>query len=83
MVELSAALGARNRQKPMLTPSEKSLPANFGAGTPVSELPSANELNISRTPIREALRQLITEGPLEELPPYGGLIRFESQTVKP
>ncbi len=52
------------------------------AGTPVSELPIANELKISRTPTREALRQLITEGLLEELPGRGAVVaRLEREDV--
>lgn len=46
----------------------------FRAGAPVSELPIAKELGISRTPTREALRQLITEGLLEELPGRGAVV---------
>ncbi len=52
------------------------------AGAPVSELPIANELKISRTPTREALRQLITEGLLEELPGRGAVVaRLEREDI--
>ncbi len=52
------------------------------AGTPVSELPIANELKISRTPTREALRQLITEGLLEEVPGRGAVVaRLEREDI--
>jgi DNA-binding GntR family transcriptional regulator len=44
------------------------------AGTPVSELSIAKELGISRTPTREALRQLITEGLLQEVPGRGAVV---------
>ncbi len=44
------------------------------AGTPVSELPIANELGISRTPTREAMRQLVAEGLLEEIPGRGVVV---------
>jgi DNA-binding GntR family transcriptional regulator len=44
------------------------------AGMPVSELPIANELGISRTPTREALRQLVAEGLLEEIPARGVVV---------
>ena len=37
------------------------------AGSPVSEVPIARELGISRTPTREAIRQLVTEGLLEQV----------------
>lgn len=44
------------------------------AGAPVSELPIANELGISRTPTREAIRQLVAEGLLEEVPGRGVVV---------
>jgi DNA-binding GntR family transcriptional regulator len=44
------------------------------AGTPVSELPIAHELGISRTPTREAMRQLVAEGLLEEIPGRGVVV---------
>ena len=44
------------------------------AGDPVSELPIAKELGISRTPTREAIRQLVAEGILEEVPGRGVLV---------
>jgi len=46
----------------------------FRAGDPVSELPVANELGISRTPTREAIRQLVAEGILEEVAGRGVLV---------
>ncbi len=44
------------------------------AGLPVSELSIATELGISRTPTREAMRQLLTEGLLEEIPGRGVVV---------
>lgn len=44
------------------------------AGAPVSELSIANELGISRTPTREAIRQLAAEGLLEEIPGRGAYV---------
>ncbi|HEV2273647.1 MAG TPA: GntR family transcriptional regulator [Acidobacteriaceae bacterium] len=42
--------------------------------TAVSELVLAKELNMSRTPIREALNQLVAEGLLEQTPNRGTLV---------
>ena len=50
------------------------------AGTPVSELSIANELGISRTPTREAIRQLSAEGLLEEIPGRGAYVPRLSHT---
>ena len=42
--------------------------------TPVSELVLAKELEMSRTPVREALGQLVAEGLLEQTPNRGTLV---------
>ncbi|MEO8592873.1 MAG: GntR family transcriptional regulator [Candidatus Solibacter sp.] len=44
------------------------------AGDPVSEVAIAKELGISRTPTREAIRQLVAEGILEESPGRGVIV---------
>lgn len=52
------------------------------AGTPVSDVKIANELGSSRTPVREALRQLLSEGFLEQSP--GGtllVVRLTGQDI--
>ena len=44
------------------------------AGTSISELALAKELGSSRTPIREAVRQLVAEGLLEHTPNRGAVV---------
>ena len=41
------------------------------AGEPVSDVAISKELGISRTPAREAIRQLVSEGLLESVPGRG------------
>lgn len=43
-------------------------------GSPISELLLAKEMGISRTPIREALGQLVAEGLLEQIPNRGVVV---------
>ncbi|WP_210363239.1 GntR family transcriptional regulator (plasmid) [Rhizobium sp. T1470] len=54
------------------------LSGRFGANERVNERQLADQLGVSTTPIKEALRQLETEGLVEALPRRGVLIRFNS-----
>jgi DNA-binding GntR family transcriptional regulator len=47
----------------------------FAAGKVLSESRLATELGISRTPVGEAIRQLVQEGLLEQVPRYGTVVR--------
>jgi len=47
----------------------------FAPGTVVSEAMLAGQLGISRTPVREAIRQLAIEGLVEQVPRYGTIVR--------
>jgi DNA-binding GntR family transcriptional regulator len=44
-------------------------------GSQLSELSLAKQIGISRTPVREAIRRLVHEGLLEQLPRYGTIVR--------
>lgn len=54
---------------------EKMLSGDLGPGTRVSEEALAAELGISRTPMREAVKQLASEGALEAVPRVGTIVR--------
>ncbi len=48
---------------------------SLSVGTVVSELSLADEIGMSRTPIREAIRQLQVEGLVEQIPRFGTVVR--------
>jgi len=54
------------------------LSGRFGVNERVNERQLAEQLGVSTTPIKEALRQLETEGLVETLPRRGVLIRFNA-----
>jgi DNA-binding GntR family transcriptional regulator len=58
----SAARSARLRQKVRATLLKKIVAGELEAGTPIKDYRLAEELNVSRTPLREALLQLEQEG---------------------
>jgi len=51
----------------------------LSGGSLVSELSLARELGISRTPVREAIRQLILEGLVEQVPRHGTIVRIPNR----
>jgi DNA-binding GntR family transcriptional regulator len=53
---------------------QKIVNGEFPAGSPVSDLAIAREFGASRTPIREAISQLATEGFLEQIPNRGAVV---------
>ena len=60
----------------------KILSGDLQAGKAVSELNIAKELGSSRTPIREALGQLVAEGLLEQIPNRGAVVvQFGRQDI--
>jgi DNA-binding GntR family transcriptional regulator len=62
------------RERAYLHIQQKIATREIRPGIPVSELSVAGELGISRTPTREALRQLITEGLLQQIPGRGAVV---------
>jgi len=54
------------------------LSGKFGVNEKVNERQLAEQLGVSTTPIKEALRQLETEGLVQTLPRRGVLIRFNA-----
>ncbi len=51
------------------------LSGSLPAGTRLSEISVANEMGISKTPVREAIRRLEVEGLLEQVPRIGTIVR--------
>lgn len=51
------------------------LTGQLPAGSQVSELSLAQEIGISRTPVREAIRQLAAEGIVVQVPRFGTIVR--------
>src|SRR6187431_3293853 len=54
---------------------ESVLSGRLRSGTVISEAGLAKELGISRTPVGEAIRQLVREGLVEQVPRYGTIVR--------
>lgn len=77
-----AAPSTSIRQKAYSYIQRKVIAGQFAAGTAISELDIARELGSSRTPIREAIGQLIAEGLLEQGPGGGILVvRFTREDI--
>lgn len=54
------------RERVYVFVQQKIASRDLPAGSPISDLAIAGELRVSRTPVREALRQLVVEGFLEQ-----------------
>jgi DNA-binding GntR family transcriptional regulator len=65
---------ASAREKAYLALQQKMLSGEFPAGSPISEASLARELGISRTPLREAIGQLIAQGFLRPIPNRGTVV---------
>lgn len=57
---------------------EEIMIGNIPAGAAISEHSLARQLNISRTPVREAIRRLKHEGVVEQFPRCGTVVRYPS-----
>jgi DNA-binding GntR family transcriptional regulator len=62
---------------------DKILKGEYGIGEKINESQIAEELRVSRTPIREAFMQLETEGLIESIPNRGSFaLGFSSQDIE-
>jgi DNA-binding GntR family transcriptional regulator len=79
-MERRQALSGRNganismRDRAYLHIQHKIASGSLPAGTALSEIALSKELGSSRTPIREAIGQLVAEGLLEQLPNRGAVV---------
>ncbi len=64
------------RQQAYLQLRERLLSGELRAGTQLSEPDLAKQFGMSRTPVREALRQMENEGLLEYAPRFGAMVRL-------
>src|SRR5215831_18164487 len=62
------------REKAYVALQQKMLSGEFPAGSPITEASLARELGISRTPLREAIGQLIAQGFLRPVPNRGTMV---------
>lgn len=62
------------REKAYQLIQQKIMRGELSPGSAVSEIPLAQELGSSRTPVREALGQLVAEGLLEQTPNRGAVV---------
>jgi len=62
------------RERAYLALQQKMLSGEFPAGSSISEASLARELGISRTPLREAIGQLIAQGFLRAIPHRGTVV---------
>lgn len=62
---------------------EMILAGDLATGSPIEERRLAEEMQVSRTPLREAISQLVTEGIIEYRPYRGNLVRrFNAKQVQ-
>ena len=70
------------RERAYFLIQQKIVSGELMAGAAISEVSLAKELNSSRTPIREAIGQLVSEGVLEQIPNRGTIVtQFDRQDI--
>jgi DNA-binding GntR family transcriptional regulator len=70
------------REKAYHLIQQKIVTGELTAGMAISELSLAKDLSSSRTPIREAISQLVSEGVLEQIPNRGTIVtQFNRQDI--
>ena len=70
------------RERAYFLIQQKIVSGELMAGAAISEVSLAKELNSSRTPIREAMGQLVSEGVLEQIPNRGTIVtQFDRQDI--
>jgi DNA-binding GntR family transcriptional regulator len=67
------------RQKAYRLLTDRLASGELASGMPLIETGLAKELGMSRTPIREAIRQLEIEGVVEYAPRFGAIVRIPSR----
>jgi len=78
---LDASPSSSVRQRAYLCIHRKITEGELKAGRAISELEFARELGSSRTPVREAISQLVAEGLLEQTPGGVFVIQFSREDV--
>lgn len=74
-VKTSVRINSSVREKAYTLIQRKIASGTLAAGTAISELALARELGSSRTPVREAIGQLVSEGLLEQTPNRGTVVK--------
>ncbi len=78
---VNASPSSSVRQRAYLYIYRKVIEGQLKAGSAISELELAKELGSSRTPIREAISQLVAEGLLEQNPAGVFVVQFSREDV--
>lgn len=72
---MTATEAKTHAMRALLSLRERILSGEYAAGMRLLEVPTAEALDISRTPVREAMSRLVEEGLLERAPAGGFVVR--------